>query len=151
MADLEPSVAHAAAIVALARAGLDAMGSAVTCYLDDVPEPPAFPYVVFWSAPGTPVSEAERMAGWGQEVETVTQATVAGLTPTDVLGAVDRLALALHRRKPTIAGRQVGDFQLDGAAARPDRDPVPTPEGQVVWTTVLFFRLMSSPTSNRGA
>lgn len=151
VADLEPSRLHAEAIVALAEAWLVAVGAALTCYLDQVPAEPAYPYVVFWSAPAAPVAAAERMAGWGQDVQTVTQATVAGLTVADVVGAVDRLALALHRRKPTIPGRQVGDLELDGVAARPGRDPVPTPEGQEVWTSVLFFRLMSSPTSNKGA
>jgi hypothetical protein len=151
VADLEPSRLHAEAIKALAQAQLAAMGSALTCYLDQVPRLPAYPYVVFWSAPATPVAAAERMRGWGQDVETVTQATVAGLTIADVIGAVDRLALALHRRKPSIPGRQAGDFEVDGVAARPGRDPIPTPEGAEVYTTVLFFRLMSSPTSNKGA
>ncbi|MEV1315368.1 hypothetical protein AB0J14_04705 [Micromonospora arborensis] len=147
MPDLEPSRLHAEAIQALAEAQLTAMGSALTCYLDQVPREPTFPYVVFWSTPGTPVFAAERMRGWGQDIETVTQATIAGLTPADVLGGVDRLTLALHRRKPTIPGRQVGDFEVDGVAARPGRDPIPTPGGQEVFTTVLFFRLMSSPAS----
>lgn len=151
VADLEPSRLHAEAIKALAEAQLAAMGAALTCYRDQVPREPAYPYVVFWSAPASPFAPAERLAGWAQEVETVTQATIAGLTPDDVLGAVDRLALALHRRRPTIPGRRVGDFELDGTAARPGRDPIPTPEGQEVWTTALFFRLLSSPTSNKGA
>lgn len=148
VADLEPSRLHIEAIHALAVAQFAAMGAAITCYLDEVPEEPAWPYVVFWSAPAAPVAAAERMRGWGQEVETVTQATVAGLTPADVLGATDRLTRALHRRKPAITGRQCGDCEQDGVAGRPDRDPLPTPEGRPVWTTVAFFRLMSNPTSN---
>ncbi|MEU7590637.1 hypothetical protein AB0A95_30645 [Micromonospora sp. NPDC049230] len=147
MPDLEPSRLHAEAIKTLAQVQLAAMGSALTCYADDVPDDPAYPYAVFWSTPATPFAAAERMRGWGQEVETVTQATVAGLTVNDVIGAVDRLILALHRRKPTVPGRQVGDFEVDGVAARPGRDPVPAPGGLSVWTTVLFFRLMSSPSS----
>lgn len=141
-------MAHAEAIKTLAEIGLTAMGAALVCYLDEVPDDPAYPYVAFWSTPGAPVAEAARMVGWGQEVETVTQGTVAGLSAADVIGAVDRLTLALHRRKPSIPGRQVGDFEFDGAAARPSRDPVNAPGGQAVWTTVVFFRLMSNPISN---
>lgn len=139
---------HAAAIAALAQTQLTAQGSALTIYSDQVPAAPTYPYVVFWSAPAVPAAGAERMAGWGGDVETVTQATVAGLTVADVLGAVDRLILALHRRTPTIAGRTVGDFEIDGAIARPERDPVVSPSGQEVWATVLFARLMSSPITN---
>lgn len=148
MADLEPSRLHAEALVALAQARLATLGAALTVYLDQVPRDPEFPYAVFWSAPASPYIPAERMAGWGQDVETVTQATVAGLTPADVLGAVDRLALALHRRRPTITGRTAGDIDLDGVPARPGRDPVPAPGGQEVWTTPTFWRLVSSPTTN---
>jgi hypothetical protein len=144
VADLEPSVLHAKAIVAAATTYLDDM-AALTVYHDEVPGDPTYPYVVFWSAPAIPVAEAERLARWGQDVITTTQATVAGFTPDDVLGAVDRLTWALHRRKPTIAGRTVGDFDLDGIVARPGRDPVSAPGGQEVWTTFMFFRLMSSP------
>lgn len=148
MVDLEPSPAHAEAIRDLAQARLTAMGAALTVYLDQVPRAPTYPYVVFWSTPAGPLAAGERMAGWGQDVETVTQATVAGLSPADVLGGIDRLALALHRRKPQITGRTVGDFELDGVPAAPGRDPVPTPDGQEVWTTPVFFRLASSPISN---
>ncbi len=147
MADLEPSRLHAEALVALAAARLATLGAALTVYIDQVPRDPAYPYAVFWTGPASPYAPAERMAGWGQDVETVTQATVAGLTRVDVIGAVDRLALALHRRRPTIAGRQVGDCELDGVPAAPARDPVPAPSGAEVWTTPVFFRLASSPIS----
>jgi hypothetical protein len=148
VADLEPSRLHAEALVALAQARLAAMGSAVTVYLDQVPQAPEYPYAVFWSVPASPVATGERLAGWGQDVETVIQATVAGLTATDVIGAADRLALALHRRRPAVPGRSAGDCEIDGVAARPGRDPTPAPGGQEVWVTVLFVRLMSSPSSN---
>lgn len=147
--DLEPSRLHAAALVTLAESGLAAIGSALTCYLDDVPDDPALPYAVFWSAPATPVAAAARMRGWAQEVETVTQATVAALSVLDVLGAVDRLALVLHRRRPIIPGRRCGDVEMeDVRGLRPDRDPVPTPEGRPVWTAPVVFRFQSSPISN---
>ena len=148
MADLEPSRLHAEALVALAAARLTVLGAALTVYADQVPRDPSYPYAVFWSTPAMPYAPAERMAGWGQDVETVTQATVAGLARADVIGGVDRLALALHRRKPTIAGRTVGDCELDGAPAAPVRDPVPAPDGAEVWTTPVFFRLASSPITN---
>jgi hypothetical protein len=149
VADLEPSRLHLEALAALAVTRLAALGSALTVYTDQVPQDPAYPYVVFWSAPAAPYAAGERLAGWGQDVETVTQATVAGLTRTDVIGGVDRLARALHRYTPTIAGRMAGDIDLDGVPAAPARDPVPAPGGQEVWTTPAFFRLASSPTTNQ--
>lgn len=148
MTDLEPARLHAEALVALAATQLAALGSVLTCYADQVPADPVYPYAVFWSAPASPYAAAERLAGWGQDVETVTQVTVAGLSVADVLGAVDRLCLAVHRRTPTIPGRLAGDVELDGVPGRPDRDPTPAPEGQEVWTTVVFFRLASSPITN---
>ncbi|WP_431935796.1 hypothetical protein [Micromonospora sp. RP3T] len=151
MPDLEPSRLHADALLALAETGLAALGSALTCYLDAVPDDPAWPYVVFWSTPATPAAAAVRLRGWAQEVETVTQATVAGLSVLDVLGAADRLALAVHRRRPVIVGRQCGDVEVELATARPVLDPNPTPEGRPVWTAVLFFRFMSNPTTSIGA
>lgn len=141
----EPSNAHAAAIADLAELELAAQGSDLTIYRGAVPVVPRFPYAVFWGAPATPHAADSRMTGWGGSVSTTTQATVAGLTEADVLGAVDRLTAALHRRRPVIVGRRVGDFELDGAVARPQRDPVPAPSGQEVWATVLFFLLNSSP------
>jgi len=148
VADLEPSRLHAAALVTLATAQLVELGAALTVYLDQVPREPTYPYAVFWSSPAGPYASGERMAGWGQDVETVTQATVAGLTRLDVIGGVDRLARALHRRRPAIAGRTVGDVDLDGVPAAPARDPVPTPDGQEVWTTPVIFRFASSPVTN---
>lgn len=163
-AQLEPSVTHAAGLADLARANLAALGSGLTVYLDqvpgdDAPNPdapggrgPSFPYALFWSTPSGPWAPAERLKGWGGEVTTTTQATVAGLTEADVLGGADRLTLALHRRKPMLAGRVPGDIEQDGAPGRPQPDPVRTPDGQLVFTTVLFFTLHSSPNrSNEGA
>lgn len=164
MADLEPSVTHAAGIAALAAANLAAMGSALTVYLDRVPADneansaaaggrgPAYPYAVVWSVPGGPLAAAERLKGWGGEIATTTQVTVAGLTEADVLGGADRLTRALHRRKPQLAGRVPGDIEQDGAPGRPQLDPVLTPGGRQVFTTVLFFLLHSSPDgSDEGA
>jgi hypothetical protein len=160
--DLEPSSSHAGGIAQLAEAALAAMGSALTVYLDRVPadnEPndqgstgPKFPYVLFWSTPGAPLAAADRLRGWGGEITTTTQATIAGLTEAEVLGGCDRLTLALHRRKPILAGRVPGDIDQDGTPGRPNPDPVRTPDGRLVFTTVLFFTLHSSPNrSSEGA
>lgn len=158
MPDLEPSVSHAAGLAALAAANLAELGAATTVYLDQVPadsddpdEGPQFPYVVFWSTPGAPLLAAERLNGWGGEITTTTQATVCGLTETDVLGVCDRLTLALYRRKPTLAGRVTGDIDQDGAPGRPSPDPVRTRDGRTVFTSVLFFTLHSSPNRSEGA
>lgn len=147
MPQLEPAVLHASAIADTAEANLAALGAALTVYRDAVPADPSWPYVVFWSATAQPLFAAERLAGWGGDVETVTQATVAGLTRLDVIGGIDRLTLALHRRKPSIPDRRVGDFEFD-AAGQPVRDPTPTPGGLEPWSAPVFFRLTSSPVTN---
>ncbi len=156
MSDLEPSVAHAAAIAALAVSRLAALGSALTVYVDAVPgddEPdgaggygPRWPYAVFWSSAGSPVAEAERLAGWGGDVTSTVQATVAGLTRADVVGGVDRLVRALHRRKPVLPGRIPGDItHAGGSGPVEDPDPVPGNGGRPAWTAAVFFDLPSSP------
>ncbi len=152
----EPSIGHAAGIAALAAEALADTGAALTVYLDTVPADdedngaggtgPVFPYVVFWTAPGAPLAAGERLKGWGGEVTTTVQATVAGLTVADVVGGCDRLTAVLHRRKPRLVGRVPGDIEQDGAPGRPQPDPVPTPGGARVYTAVLFFLLHSSPT-----
>lgn len=147
MPPLEPSVGHATAIADLAEERLAALGSTLTVYRDEVPADPAFPYVVFWSAVATPLFAAERLAGWGGDVETVTQATVAGLDRRDVTGGIGRLTLALHRRRPSIPDRTVGDFEFD-TAGTPQRDSTPAPGGLEVWAAPVFFRLASSPVTN---
>lgn len=158
-AQLEPSLAHAAGLAELARVNLAAMGSALTVYLDTVPADdeanpdapegrgPSYPYAVFWSTPSSPYAPAARLKGWGGEVATTTQVTVAGLSEADVLGGCDRLTLALYRRKPQLAGRVPGDIDQDGAPGRPTPDPERTPAGRLVFTSVLFFLLHSSPKS----
>lgn len=161
---LEPSASHAAGLAQLAALGFAQLGAEVAVYLDRVPgdaEPnddavggrgPSYPYALFWSTPSAPWSPAERLAGWGGEVTTTTQVTVAGLSEADVLGVADRLTRALHRRKPKLAGRVPGDIEQDGAPGRPQPDPVRTPDGRLVFTTVLFFLLHSSPDgSSEGA
>jgi hypothetical protein len=154
---LEPSRTHAGGLAQLAAAGLAAMGAEVAVYLDKAPADteanpnavggrgPSYPYALFWSTPGAPWSPAERLNGWGGEITTTTQVTVAGLTEDDVLGVCDRLSRALHRRKPQLAGRVPGDIEQDGAPGRPQPDPTRTPDGRLVFTTVLFFLLHSSP------
>lgn len=154
MSDLEPSVTHAAAIAALATSRLAALGSALTVYVDEVPaddDPDhqvQWPYVVFWTMPGSPVPEAERLAGWGGDVTSTVQATVAGLTRADVIGGVDRLIKALHRRKPVLPGRMPGDIEhAGGSGPVPDPDPVPALGGRPAWTAAVFFALQSSPSN----
>lgn len=144
----EASVLHAAAIASLAVAQVAAMGAAVAVYRDGAPDSPAYPYLVVWGAPAGPVAAAERLYGYGGEAFTTTQITAAGLTVDDVLGAVDIARQALHRRKPTIAGRVCGDLEMDGAPSRPAPDPVRSPAGLQVWSTPMFFLLMSSPATN---
>lgn len=146
--DLEPSVAHATAIKTLAQAQLAALGSALTVYLDQVPEAPSYPYAVLWSGAAGAVVEAERLAGWGQDVATTMQATVAGLAVADAIGGMDRLWRALHRRAPSISGRVCGDVELEQVAQRPVRDPVLGPDGVEVWTMPVLVRLQSAPASN---
>lgn len=155
--DLAPSLAHAAGLAELARVNLAAMGAEIAVYLDKVPADdeanpdadlgvgPAYPYAVFWSVPAAPWTPAERLRGWGGEVTTSTQVTVAGLSEADVLGACDRITRALYRRKPQLAGRVPGDIDQDGAPGRPTPDPARTPAGRLVFTSVLFFLLHSSP------
>jgi hypothetical protein len=156
VADLEPSLTHAAAIAALAVSRLAILGSALTVYVDEVPvddEPndasgvgPEWPYAVFWSTPGSPVPAAERLAGWGGDITTTTQVTVAGLTRADVIGGVDRLILALHRRKPVLPGRIPGDIEHSGGSGPvQDPDPVPSNGGRPAWTAAVLFDLQSSP------
>lgn len=149
MADLEPARLHAQAIKTLAEEQLAELGAALTVYDDQVPADPAYPYAVLWSGPATAHTEAERMAGWGQDVATVMQATVAGLTVLDVLGGADRLMRALHRRTPTIAGRIAGDIEVEVPATRPTRDPVVNPDGQEVWALPVLIRLLSNPITNQ--
>ena len=158
MSALEGSGTHAGGLAALAAAQFAAQGSDVTVYRDRVPDDtdlqddgtrgPRYPYVVFWSAPGGPQADAERLAGWGGEISTTTQATVCGLSEDDVIGACDRLTYALHRRKPILAGRVPGDIEQDGVPGRPTVDPVPSPDGRPVFMTFLFFTLHSSPKRN---
>lgn len=138
---------HAAGIAGLAETRLTALGSALTVYRGEVPADPSFPYVVFWGAPARPLVEAERLKGWGGDVITTTQATVAGLTRDDVLGGIDRLTLALHRRKPSLPDRRAGDFDFD-AAGDPVQDPTPTATGVQPWAAPVFFVLASSPITN---
>lgn len=157
MSQLEPAIAHTDAVAALATARLAAMGSALTVYVDDqVPGDdedngaggfgPRWPYVVFWYPTSAPLAGAERLAGWGGDVTTTIQATVAGLTRADVVGGVDRLILALHRQHPQLAGRTPGDIEHSGGAP-PGRDPDPVPAngGRPAWTAAVFFALTSSP------
>ncbi|WP_285475229.1 hypothetical protein [Actinoplanes sp. NBRC 101535] len=146
MPDLEPSVAHAQALAQLAATRLAVLGSALTVYLDEVPDQAEYPYAVVWTAGGSPLGgDAERLSGWGGEVVTTVTVTVAGLARADVIGGVDRLILALHRWRPVLPGRRPGDVAHDGGGGPPVLDPVPADGGRPVWTSAVLFSLHSSP------
>lgn len=143
----EPAVAHAEALADLLVARLAVAGAALVVYRGEViPDTPAYPYAVVWGAPAAPLADAERLAGWGGDVTTTQQVTVAGLSAYDVLGAADRTITALHRQRPTITGRHCGDITHDGSPGRPIPDPGRAPGGQQVYSLPLFFLLQSSPT-----
>lgn len=139
---IEPSVEHPAALAALLRAD-----TSFPVHEGKAPDPDEvqYPHYVVWGTPAQPLSE--RLRGDGGEVWTRTQITCVGLTPADVLGAADRARRALHRKRPTIAGRLCGDAEQEpGIPAAPQPDPtVRSPDGRLVYFTPLFFTLHSSP------
>lgn len=140
---VEPSVDHATAIAAMLRAG-----TTFDVYEGDVDtDSPDYPHYVVWGAPANPL--IERMRGDGGEVWTRTQITCVALTPMDVLGAADRARRALHRQRPTIAGRRCGDIEAEpGTTTPPQVDPdVRAPDGRRVYFTPLFFTLHTTPTT----
>lgn len=144
---LDPSLTHSAAIAALATARLATLGAGLHVYLDVVPVDPVFPYAVFWTGAASPLAEAERLAGWGGELRTTTQATIAGLSRADVLGGYDRLVRSLHRQFPTITGRVCGDLDAGGDPGPVVVDPTPALGGHQVFTMPAFFVLISCPTN----
>lgn len=141
----EPSVAHFLALCATAQSNLAALGSALTVYPDEVPDHPVYPYVVFWATPAAPMAAAARLKGYAGEVTVTTQATVAGLTRLDVLGGLDRLTTALHRRRLVLAGRVTGDIEQEGTPTDPVPDPVLSPDGHQVWAARQLYTVHSSP------
>jgi hypothetical protein len=144
-AELEPELGHRDGIAVLLRQQLAAQGSTgITVYVDQVPAKPAYPYLVVWGAAGDPLEAAERLAGWAGEISTNHQITAAGLTVDDVIGAAGRCRLALHRRRPTVAGRRCGDLTVATNGSRPVPDPGPAPGGQTVYSLPLFAALHSS-------
>ncbi|QKW15381.1 hypothetical protein [Verrucosispora sp. NA02020] len=141
---VEPSVDHAEAIEAMLRAGT---AHEVHMGAPEVPDDElTYPHYIVWPPPATP--GLQRLAGDGGDVWTRTQITCVALTPLDVIGAADRARRALHRRRPTIAGRLCGDIEQDPEASVAPPVPDPTPrstDGRQVYTTALLFLLHSSP------
>jgi hypothetical protein len=141
-AEVEPEVLHYEAVKAMLA------GTGFPAYLGEheIPEQPGWPYYVVWAAPGEPIAADERMRGYAGSITTRFQLTIAALTPTDVLGAAARARNALHRKRPTIAGRRCGDIAQDpGPPAVPTVDPtVKGPNGARIYVAFLFFSLDST-------
>lgn len=148
---LEADVLHASALAALLQTRWVALGVTFQVYRDGVPDtvtpdnPAGYPYAVVWGAVGTPDDAAERLAGWGGEITTTNQITVAGLTSDDVLGAAGRCREALHKQRPTAAGRSFSVVTQQGGAGRPVPDPQRESGGQAIYALPLLFALRSRP------
>lgn len=152
---LEADVLHAAALADLLEQRWAALGVAFPVFRDQVPDdlaygdPSSYPYAVVWSAGGLPDAAAGRLAGWGGEITTTNQITIAGLTTGDVLGAAGRCRVALHMQRPAAGGRRFSVVRQEGGAGRPAPDPERESGGQRVLSLPLLFGLRSRP--NRAA
>lgn len=148
---LEADVLHAAALADLLEARWAALGVEYPVHRGAVPvdvvygDPDAYPYAVVWAAAGVPDAAARRLAGWGGEITTITQITVAGLTTDDVLGAAGRCRVALHMQRPAAGGRKFSVVTQEGGAGRPAPDPERESGGQRVLSLPLLFGLRSRP------
>lgn len=147
----EPSVLHAQAIVGRLKGATD-----YTVYLDEMGDDnPSYPYFVVWPVPG--LRSADRLKGYGGDISTRIQVTVAALSGIDLVGAADRATLALHRWRPAIEGRRCGYVEQDQDVVPGTPTPTPVPlidpkyralAGQKIIYTPLFFVLFSTPTTN---
>lgn len=147
----EPSVLHAEAIVARLKEA-----TSYTVYLDEMGEDdPTYPYCVVWPVPG--LRPADRLKGYGGEISTRIQITVAALSGIDLVGAADRTTGVLHRWRPQIEGRVCGYVEQDQDVVPGTPTPTPVPlidpkyralSGQKVVYTPLFFTLFSGPITN---
>lgn len=152
---LEADVMHAAALADLLEARWAALGVDYPIYRDGVPDdlvyadPDEYPYAVVWGAVGSPDAAATRLAGWGGEITTTNQITIAGLTTGDVLGAAARCRVALHMQRPAAGGRRFSVVRQEGGTGRPAPDPERESGGQRVLSLPLLFSLRSRP--NRAA
>jgi hypothetical protein len=151
ISQLEADVLHAAALADLLEARWAALGVDFPVYRDQVPadlaygDPGAYPYAVVYSAAGLPDQAAARLAGWGGEITTSHQITVAGLTSGDVLGAAGRCRVALHMQRPAAGGRKFSVVEHTGGPGRPVPDPERESGGQTVYSRTQHFALRSRP------
>lgn len=154
---LEADVMHAAVLADLLEQRWAALGVDYPVYRDQVPaglvygDPDAYPYAVVWGAAGVPDAAAARLAGWGGEITTTNQITVAGLTTGEVLGAAGRCRVALHMQRPAAGGRRYSVVRQEGGAGRPAPDPERESGGQRVLSLPLLFGLRSRPNRATGA
>lgn len=104
-----------------------------------------YPYLVLWSAASTrPIITLNGYAG---EATTATQITAAGTSVREVITALDRASAALHRRRPTILGRNCSPISqvLVAEPPQPERDPeVSTPE-RPIFFSFIHVSLFSAP------
>lgn len=137
----DPAVDHANAIHGLLDAALT-----YTVYLGEVTGPDGeltFPYIVAWPPP--PDRPTLTLAGYGGEITTTTQVSAVGRDVTETIAAMGRASEALHRVRPTIAGRRCGLI-----TQVPQQMPPPRPDervrvnGRPVYLTFSLFRLDSS-------
>lgn len=151
LAQLEADVLHAAALADLLEARWTALGVTFPVYRLQVPEdlaygkPDAYPYALVLGAAGLPDQAAARLAGWGGEITSTNQITVAGLTTGDVLGAAGRCRVALHMHRPAAGGRRYSVVEHTGGPGRPAPDPERESGGQTVYSLPLLFGLRSRP------
>lgn len=147
----EPSVLHAQAIIDRLNDATD-----YTVYVDEMgDDEPTYPYLVVWPVPG--LRPVDRLKGYGGDLATRIQVTVAALSGIDLVGAADRTTGALHRWRPQIAGRMCGYVEQDQDVVPGTPTPTPVPlidpkyralPGQKIIYTPLFFTLYSSPLTN---
>jgi hypothetical protein len=142
---LDPSRAHADAIVGLLRASVTAEDYPV--YVGEVTDPEddiTYPYLVVWPSPATrPVNS---LAGYDGAVTTAVQVTAVGTTVDECLAAMDRATVAIHRRVPVIDGRTCAPVKTSAAQVPRRDDKVHTPDGRPVYYTFTLATLYSTAT-----
>lgn len=148
MADADVAWAHADALKEM----LDA-ATPYTTYIGEVTTPDdeiEFPHYILWPPPAS--RPTTTLNGYGGEATTRTQLTAAGRDVREVLAALDRAGAALHRKRPTIAGRKCGLITQQPEIPdppQPDRDETARAltDGRPVFISFLQFSLFSSPES----
>lgn len=120
-----------------------------TLHVGEVPTDPAYPYGVLWAAPAQRLTV--RLKGDGGETYHRLQITVAALTVNDCIGAADRIAGALHGRKPQVEGRTFGriEHEQDDRPIPPYLDPENRAKGgRRVYISPQFFTVQASKKSH---